>query len=112
VIRSPWPLVDLWGTRTLADAEVSIRVDGRPSLVLVVRSGFTVRCREIGEPDCRLIEAVGETSSLETLQEALHCAPGLDTMGGLLECFRRLVDEGVSAAPSSGGGKQGEEENP
>jgi hypothetical protein len=112
VVRSPWPLVDLWGTRTLADAEVSIRVDGCPSRVLVVRGGFTVRCREIGEPDCRLAEAVSETSSLETLQEVLSGAPGLDTMGGLLECFRRLVDEGVFAAPPSGGGKQNEEEDP
>lgn len=93
LLRSRWPLRDLWALRERPDEGVSLQVEGRPaSTVLVHRKGFDVRCQDLDDDDARLAEALASHPSLAALEAA-----GLfeSDLSPLIERFRRLVDEGV-----------------
>jgi hypothetical protein len=97
LLRSPWPLLDLWKCKDRETEEISVRVEGRPpSRVLVSREEGEVRCRDVGETDARFIEAVRWGGSLVDVQAGLGASASLER---LIACFRRWVDEGVFRDP-------------
>jgi hypothetical protein len=95
VIRSAWPLIDIWKLKDKSDEEVSLDVEGRPSLVLVFRKKLQALCRKLDEEDARFIEAAAEGTSLAEIQAASAGGDDPDVVHRLLERFRRLVDEGL-----------------
>jgi len=95
VIRSPWPLIDIWGLKDKTDGEVSLEIAGRPSVVLVFRNGLKALCRHIDEFDARIVQAAAEGASLAEIQAALTDGDDPKVVRQLLESFRRLVDEGL-----------------
>jgi len=96
VIRSDWPIIDIRSLKDKSDDEVSLGVEGRPSIVLVYRYELQARCRNLDEEDARFIEAAAEGTSLAELQTAqVDDGDDPDTVQRLLERFRRLVDEGL-----------------
>ncbi len=63
VIRSPWPVLDIWESRFLPPEEVAVELEGRPAVVLVRRQGFRVRATRL-EPDvAELAEALAAPSA-------------------------------------------------
>lgn len=97
VIRSSWPLLDIWRLKDNNEGQISLDVVGRPSVVLVFRSGLKALCRNIEELDARIVEAAEAGASLEEIQAALAGGEHPEVVGRLLESFRRLVDEGIFA---------------
>jgi hypothetical protein len=97
LLRSEWPLDDLWRCRAESDDEaVDIPVEGRPRRVLVSRRGSSVRVEAVDETAARLVEAAGfGDATLDDLRELV--APGADEgeMEELLDAFRELVSRGV-----------------
>ena len=93
LVRSDWPLDDLWRCRTESDdAAVEIPVEGRPRNVLVFRRGSSVRCEGVDETSARLVEAAAFGDA--TLDDLLElAAPDADqaAIGSLLAAFRELV---------------------
>jgi hypothetical protein len=47
VVRSRWPIHDLWAARDTPRDEIDIAIDGRPQDVLVYRRGYEVECRSL-----------------------------------------------------------------
>lgn len=88
LVRSSWPLVDLWGAQDLADEDVSIPLAPAPSTVLVHRAGLEVRRRLVGEADARFLEAAAGGLGLSDL---LHGASGEAEAAALVERFRVWV---------------------
>jgi hypothetical protein len=98
VIRSRWPLLDLSATQDLADQDVSIALEGHPSVVLVYRQDLEVRRRLVGELDARFLETAGRGIRLaEILDEAASSADA----DRLVERFRLWVMEGVFEKPGT-----------
>src|SRR5262249_18841288 len=93
LVRSEWPLDDLWRCRTESDdAAVEITVEGRPRDVLVYRRSSSVRCDAVDATAARLVEAAAlGDATLDDLLELV--APGADesAVAGLLAAFRGLV---------------------
>ncbi len=96
VIRSAWPIIDIRNLKDKSDDEVSLEVEGRPSIALVYRYGLQARCRNLDEEDAQFIEAAVGGTSLAEIQTAL-VEDGEDPIAvqRLLERFRRLVDGGL-----------------
>jgi hypothetical protein len=88
LIRSSWPLLELWGAKDLADADVSIPLEGSPCTVLVDRDGLEVRHRLVGEADARFLEAASHGLRLPAL---LRGAADETEAAGLVERFRLWV---------------------
>jgi len=97
VIRSTWPLIDIWKLKDKSDGEVSLNITGRPSVILVFRKGLKAFCRNIDELDARMVETAEGRASLATFQAALAPGEEPEVVHRLLESFRRLVDEGIFA---------------
>ncbi len=95
VIRSRWPLVDIWKLKDKDDEEVSLEVEGHASTVLVFRNKLQTRCRKLEETEARFLEAAARGSSLAEIQAAWADGDDPDVVRQLLEGFRRLVDEGL-----------------
>ena len=88
LVRSSWPLLDLWGAQDLADEDVSIPLGQPPSTVLVHRAGLDVRRRLVGEADARFLETAAGGLRLSDL---LHGATGEAEAAALVERFRLWV---------------------
>lgn len=102
VVRSPWPIHDLWLCRDRHDDEVSVLVEGRPQDVLIYRKALEVHCRVVDELEVRLLEAVKEeTCSLERFHETLGGDAG--SLQPLLEAFKRLVANGALVSGTHAG---------
>ncbi len=93
VVRSEWPLLDIWRLRDVPDEEVDLDVTGRPSTVLVYRRGLEVRWRPIDKAETQLLEAASRGASLDQCEMA--------PAGVVVErvaAFQRLVADGVLVA--------------
>ncbi len=99
VIRSGWPLTDIWKCKDKPNHEVSVQIEGRPTVVLVFRHRLQARCRSMDEEDARFIEAAGNGASLAEIQATLVDGDDPDVTRQLLERFRRLVGEGLFLKP-------------
>ena len=95
VIRSRWPLVDIWRLKDKDNKEISLDVEGHPSTVLVFRNKLQTRCRKLDETEARFLEAAARGASLAEIQAAWTDGDDPDVVRQLLEGFRRLVDEGL-----------------
>jgi hypothetical protein len=108
VLRSAWPLHDLWACRDLPDEEISIELEGRPSEVLVFRRGGSVRCEPLDAASASLLEQVAAGGvSLSRLAESRQVRDAAAARE-LLDCFKSLVDRGVFALrpPETRGGEK------
>jgi hypothetical protein len=94
VVRSEWPLLDIWRLRDMPDDAVDLDVTGRPSTVLVYRRDLEVRWRPIDDAEAQLLEAASRGASLERCEGA-----SVDQGVGLVAAFQRLVADGVFVAP-------------
>ena len=93
LVRSEWPLLDIWRLRDVPDGEVDLDLTGRPSTVLVYRRGLDVRWRPINEAEALLLDAASRGASLD------QCELGL--AGAIVErvaAFQRLLADGVLLA--------------
>ena len=66
VIRSEWPLGDLWACRDKEDSEVSVDVIDRPSRLLVFRDGLSVQWRSASEENFCVSSDMGSPSTVST----------------------------------------------
>ena len=98
LVRSSWPLVELWGAKDLADEDVSIPLVPSPSTVLVHRVGLEVERRLVGEADARLLEAA--TRGLR-LSDLLGGASDEAEATALIESFRHWVVDGLFGKPGT-----------
>jgi uncharacterized protein len=89
LVRSQWPIHDLWSCREMPDDAVSVPLEGRPQRVLIWREGLEVRCRTVEETEARLVEGAAAGSSLAALHEEGEAE------GALIEAFRGLVKAGI-----------------
>jgi hypothetical protein len=78
VVRSAWPIREIWESRTRPVDEIDIAIEDRPQCVLVHRVGFKVACEAVDEAQAVALEALtagrtlGETAEL--LADAGHDA--------------------------------------
>ena len=95
LLRSPWPLADLWRVR-LEEDDDAIAVEGRPSRVLVHRGGGRVRVEDLSEAEAGLVEAAGPGDvTLVDLQALSGASAGADGLARLLSAFQALVEREV-----------------
>ena len=95
LIRSAWPLCDLWELWKLDDDEVSLPVEGRPCLALVYRHRFLVSCEPLDEEAASLVEAARSGASLSEFGKLWGLGLDGKAVRRVLESFARLVDRGV-----------------
>ncbi len=74
VIRSRWPIADLWAARSTPKERIDIVLEGRPQTVLVSRRGYDVECTPISELEARAIEALGDGRILIAVTAELAAA--------------------------------------
>jgi hypothetical protein len=85
VVRSAWPILDLWNLRETPISEIDLDLAGRAQIVLVSRDGFSV--------GCDLIESA-QAVVLEALLEGV-------TLGAALERLAPASDEGADESAAS-----------
>jgi len=56
VVRSRWPVVDLWHTRDTAREEIDVELEDRPQSVMVTRVGYKVACETVDDDEARALE--------------------------------------------------------
>lgn len=95
LLRSAWPLVDLWNCRRRGDDQVDVELRDRPQTALVYRRGFVARCEALDDGAARLVEAAAQGLSLA--QALGDAPPSTDETEALrlLAAFRRLASAGV-----------------
>ncbi len=74
VVRSRWPIADLWAARNTPYEQIDIEVEGRPQTVLVHRRGLDVICMPISDLEARAIEALGDGRILVAVTTELATA--------------------------------------
>jgi len=99
VVRSPFPLYDLWMCREEEDdAAVSVELEERPALVLVSRPDLLVVCRSIDEDEALLVEsAAWGPVTLESVQARVAEGGDEHRVARLVHAFGRLVERGAFA---------------
>jgi hypothetical protein len=105
VVRSDYPLFDLWMCRTEEDDEaVSIELGNRPSVLLVSRPDVQVLCRPVGEDEALLAEgaAWGEVT-LEGVQGRAAADGDEHRVARFVRAFAALVESGVFVKPRTAG---------
>jgi len=100
VLRSEWPLIELWECKDRSDREISVAVEGRPSIVLVFRRSYQAHCAPVDHAFARFVEAAADGATLAGLREAL--APDGDPAATreFLQDFRRMIGEGLVVNPT------------
>ncbi|MGE0454749.1 MAG: putative DNA-binding domain-containing protein [Vicinamibacteria bacterium] len=102
LLRSRWPLLELWRSRDLADDAVSIPLESAPRSLLVVREGFDVRPLEIGDRDARFLAGAAAGLRLADLADDVSSPEEADalalrfrswTQAGVLKARRRDLPE-------------------
>jgi hypothetical protein len=74
LVRSAWPILDLWQTRRQPRATIDVDLRGRPQAVLVSRQGLTVRCEALADAPARVLGALLEGRPLGAALGALEAA--------------------------------------
>lgn len=89
LVRSAWPVSEIWRLRDRTDAEVDLAVEGRPEAVVIHREGLELRIRAVSESEARLLAAAAEGVRLSDLATEDAAAPAL------VAAFRALVSAGI-----------------
>jgi hypothetical protein len=74
VVRSAWPILDLWSLRETPQRSIDLEVVGRPQDVLVARDGFSVRCELLERAQAVVLEALIDGVTLGDALERLEAA--------------------------------------
>ena len=100
LLRSRWPLLSLLACKDVEDdADVSVPLEGSPTIVLVYRHGFAALCDEVDEDEAAIVDAAcwgGVT--LAELQSRAERHAGEEGAARLAGAFRRLAVRGVFTA--------------
>ena len=96
VVRSAWPIHDLWRARDVPVEEIDIDLVERPDRVLVHRFGFQVVCESIAEVEAAALEALLGGASLGSTAEDLARRCG--DAGEIGRCFARWRALGLVVA--------------
>jgi hypothetical protein len=64
LVRSEWPILDVWNHRETPVEEIDVDLRDRPQHVLVFRSGFSVRCEELTRAEAAILAALLDGRSL------------------------------------------------
>jgi len=108
LVRSAWPIRDLWQARHTPVEEIDIEIRGRPDRVWVYRWDFDVVCESVPEDEAVLLESLLARMPLgRALEAAGQC--GLDPVrtaelfarSARMGLFRRLVIAGDDARPAT-----------
>jgi hypothetical protein len=75
VVRSPWPIHDIWEARDTELAEIYIDLRDRPQNVLVHRTGLTVRCKTVADGEALALEELLAGRPLGRALEKLAAFP-------------------------------------
>lgn len=75
VLRSAWPVLDLWQARETPREEIDIELVDRPQAVLVQRNGFEVHAHPIEDAEAFLLEALLSGASLSAAIESASRRP-------------------------------------
>lgn len=94
VVRSAWPIREIWACRHLAPADIDVPVSPRPSAVLVTRRGLDVLCRAMDEAALGLLGAAAAGLTLASVLDTDAQDPT-----ALVTAFRQLVEDGAIARP-------------
>ena len=105
LLRSPWPLKDLWASRLEPDDEaVSIDVANRPSAVLVSRRDGRVYVEAVTEAEAAVLEAAGTGDvTLPDLHGLTGTSETAAAVARLIGTFRGLIARGVFVQKRSTG---------
>ena len=74
VVRSQWPIFDLWNLRETAHESIDLEVAGRPQDALVTRDGFTVHCESLELAEAVVLAALLEGATLGGALDRLEAA--------------------------------------
>lgn len=77
LVRSSWPVLEIWEARNQPISEVRIDLAGRPQQVMISRSAFQVRCEFLEEKQFQLLQGLLAGKRLEEV-----CGELLDSAGG------------------------------
>lgn len=97
VLRSEWPIHDIWARRDDPPSDIDIPLRDRPGSVLVARRGFDIVCRTLDPPSVAVAEAAAGGRPLAEVLEAQHADASI-----LVAAFRALVEDGAFARPADG----------
>jgi hypothetical protein len=85
LVRSPWPIHDVWAARTQPRESIDIVVEGRPQRVLVYRAGQRLIVETIDEEQAAVLARLMDGETLGSAMEALATSGGTtDVVGGWL----------------------------
>jgi hypothetical protein len=76
VVRSRWPVLDLWNVRDTARKDINLVVDGRPQSVLVYRDALSVACDAVTPAKAVLLAQLLDGASLGVAAESLTESSG------------------------------------
>jgi hypothetical protein len=97
LVRSQWPVREVWACRDLPASEIDVPVVRSPSAVLVSRRGLDLVCRTLDDLTLRLMEAAFAGRRLADLVE-----DDAQDAQRVVAAFHDLVDDGVFAWPAEG----------
>ncbi len=80
LVRSPWPIYDLWNARETARTEIDIDLQDRPQSVLVFRHGYAVEGRNLDRAEANALQSLMDGAPLGSAIERLaESDPDADT---------------------------------
>ncbi len=117
LVRSRWPIADLWRLHDVPDEDVDVALEDRSQIVLIHRVGFAARLSTIGALEASLVELAlaGDTSLAEAYERAAEAAEEPSPVNDWIAAFRSLVELEVltpTAARSSDAERRFEEDVP
>lgn len=100
LVRSAWPVRDIWTCRQTPVAEIDLDVDDRPQNVLVRRAGREVRCDLADDAEADALAALLCGATLGATTQALATAGG--DPAEVSTWFARWMREGLITACDAG----------
>ncbi len=95
VIRSKWPIAEIWALKDIPDEGVSLDVEGRPANLAVHRHGLEVRWRSISMEDATFLESLASGASLAFLAESGRFGEPEEAVPLLVSWFRSGVESSI-----------------
>ncbi len=93
LVRSAWPILDIWEVRHRPRSEVNIDLVERPHNVVVSRSELQVRCQLVNLPQAILLEALLAGQTLDETCERLSGDCG-ENLPPIYEWFFQWTQQG------------------
>ncbi len=92
VIRSFWPILDIWSARHLPPEKIKIEVENRPQAVLVHRQGEQVFCQKADAIEAAVLQQLLQG---ETLSRAFDVMTEADDMTPVQSWFSKWIALGL-----------------